>query len=75
MNAVRMTEGALESGHGRIRQWQQGGSNSIKMPDGCLCPVLLPFPAIVVLLSLMKRGISSLLKSTSEFSVGYGTIS
>lgn len=73
MNAVRMTEGALESGHGRIRQWQQGGSHSIKMPDGC--PVLLPFPAIVVLLSLMKRGVSSLLKSTSEFSVGYGTIS
>lgn len=71
---VRMTEGALVSGHRGIRQRQQGGSNSIKMPDGNPCPALLPFPAIVILLTLMKRGVSSSLKATSEPSAGYGSI-
>lgn len=38
MNSARMTEGAIDGGHGGIRRWQQGGSNSIQMPDGRLCP-------------------------------------
>lgn len=44
MNIAKMTEGAIENGHRGIRQWQQGGSNSIQMPDGQICPALLLWP-------------------------------
>lgn len=57
MNIAKTTEGTIQSGHRGIRQWQQGGSNCIQMPDGQLCPVLLSSPAIVLLLTLMERGV------------------
>lgn len=66
MNIAGMTEGTIESGHRSIRQWQQGGSNSIQMPDGQLCPALLSSPAIVLLLTLIERGVSSLLGSSTD---------
>lgn len=72
MKTARMTEGTIKSGHLGIRQWQQGGSNTIQMPDGQLCPALLSSPAIVILLTLKERGVSGLLKSSTELYEGYG---
>ena len=57
MNISKLTEGTIDSGHRGIRQWQQGVSNSIQMPDGQLCPALLSSPAIVLMLTLMERGV------------------